>query len=431
MAVDAQQIFDMLMDSQYWPPEQMLEYQRSQLEQLLRHARTNVPFYKTRLDCVFRRDGSIDWDCWAEIPIVTRADLRDRRNEMQATVLPPGHGPTGVISSSGSTGVSIQITIPKIMTFVAGQAWRRAQLAHKIDVSKGYLIFRTLNADGSNITYDMTQEVKGAGEVSPIAIKRGLSTPQKLELVKQSGLRILLDTSIHVEILAHENIRQGRPVKLDVVIGIGMGFTSEQEALILASFGARIFSPYSSKEGALMASQCPVNRKHFHITSEQLISEVVDEYDRLIEDGKVGRSIITPLFNTAQPLIRYDQGDLVAKLNDCGCQVRLPVFTQIAGRSDPIFRFPGRDVVIARVDDVLVQSALCADAFQFAQVAALEVHVRYLAVQEADNAAVSMVRQHLSPLFGSDVMLNFIRVDEIPQNAGGKQQRFVREHLPQ
>ena len=75
-----QRIYEMLMESQYWPPEQMLAYQRSQLAQLLRHAKATVPFYKTRLDPVFKKNGEIDWDRWHEIPIVTRADLRDRRD---------------------------------------------------------------------------------------------------------------------------------------------------------------------------------------------------------------------------------------------------------------------------------------------------------------------------------------------------------------
>jgi phenylacetate-CoA ligase len=33
------QFFDMLMQSQYWPEEVMVAYQRSQLQQLLRHAK--------------------------------------------------------------------------------------------------------------------------------------------------------------------------------------------------------------------------------------------------------------------------------------------------------------------------------------------------------------------------------------------------------
>jgi phenylacetate-CoA ligase len=51
------QVFDMFMESQYWPAEHMLAYQRSQLSQLLIHARANVPFYKERLDPVFVANG--------------------------------------------------------------------------------------------------------------------------------------------------------------------------------------------------------------------------------------------------------------------------------------------------------------------------------------------------------------------------------------
>ena len=88
-----QRIYQMLLESQYWPPGRMLEFQRSQLTQLLHHAKATVPFYKTRLDVVFRKNGEIDWDRWHEIPIVTRADLRDNYNAMITTALPRGHGP--------------------------------------------------------------------------------------------------------------------------------------------------------------------------------------------------------------------------------------------------------------------------------------------------------------------------------------------------
>lgn len=124
-----QRIYEMLMESQYWPPEQMLAYQRSQLAQLLRHAKATVPFYKTRLDAVFERNGEIDWDRWHEIPIVTRADLRDRREEMLATALPPGHGPTKTFHSSGSSGVPVSVEVTQLAT-AAKLAAKVRQLAN-------------------------------------------------------------------------------------------------------------------------------------------------------------------------------------------------------------------------------------------------------------------------------------------------------------
>ena len=131
-----QRIYEMLMESQYWPPERMLEFQRSQLAQLLRHARANVPFYKTRLDPVFRRNGEIDWDRWHEIPIVTRADLRDRRNEMLAAVLPPGHGPTKTFHSSGSSGVPVSVEVTQLGSSANRAATMRLLEYHGIKTKK-------------------------------------------------------------------------------------------------------------------------------------------------------------------------------------------------------------------------------------------------------------------------------------------------------
>lgn len=82
------------MESQFWSPDQMLAFQRNQLAHLLRHAKKNVPFYKTRLDSIFMTSGEIDWNRWQEIPITKRRHLVEERDSMLATELPPGHGRT-------------------------------------------------------------------------------------------------------------------------------------------------------------------------------------------------------------------------------------------------------------------------------------------------------------------------------------------------
>ena len=117
--------YEMLMKSQHWPAASLLEYQRSQLSQLLRHARKNVPFYRTRLDPVFKEDGEIDWDRWHEIPIVTRTDLRDRRIEMLAAKLPPGHGPTKTFTTSGSSGIPVSVEATRLGGYANRAAARR------------------------------------------------------------------------------------------------------------------------------------------------------------------------------------------------------------------------------------------------------------------------------------------------------------------
>src|SRR5258706_1762758 len=111
----------MLMESQHWPPDQMLACQRGQLTQLLSHTKANVPFYKSRLDPVFKKNGDIDWNRWNELPILTRTDFKENGAAMMAKVLPQGHGPSYESVSSGTTGSPITIHSTYLM-FAAGTA---------------------------------------------------------------------------------------------------------------------------------------------------------------------------------------------------------------------------------------------------------------------------------------------------------------------
>jgi phenylacetate-coenzyme A ligase PaaK-like adenylate-forming protein len=97
------------------------------------------------------------------------------------------------------------------------------------------------------------------------------------------------------------------------------------------------------------------------------------------------------------------------------------------GRSDSIFRFPEKQVALTRFDDVMIQRVLQADAYQFAQVAPMQIEVRYVSGVDAAAAECQQVSDHLRHLLQVDVLITFSRVDGIPFNAGEKQQRIVRE----
>ncbi|MBZ0259730.1 MAG: hypothetical protein K8F90_03915 [Hyphomicrobiales bacterium] len=429
-----QRIFDMLMESQYWPPAIMLEYQRSQLAQLLRHARANVLFYKTRLDPVFKSNGEIDWDRWHEIPIVTRADLRDRRDEMQATSLPPGHGPTKSFSTSGTTGVPITVTVPGIMSVVNGESWKRFFRLQGIDDRKRIADFRVNQKNGLPISGECVFNVGGEAvqtEIDPggqcgVVISRRLLPSHKLDVLQKLNVSYLSDTSTAIEILAHENLRRRPALQFEAVIGVSMGITDEQRALNRRSFNAHTISAYSSKEGALMAFQCG-EASHFHVCSETVLLEVLDDRGIPCAIGQPGRAVITPFFQTAQPLIRYEQGDIVTRGDACTCEARLPVISRIDGRQDSMFRFPDRDVSVTGFDQGNARQLHKATAYQLAQVGPLDIEVRYMCHEDFLPNEIAAIVDYLKSMLHSDLAVTFKRVSDIPCNAGGKQQRIVRE----
>jgi phenylacetate-CoA ligase len=425
--VSGQQIFDMLMQSQFWPAEQMRDYQRSQLAQLLRHAKAHVPFYKTRLDCVLRKDSSIDWDRWEEIPIVTRADLRDRGAEMRSRVIPENHGNSYFNSSSGSTGVPITIQYNALLSQVATQAWARFFRAHGISDDTQWIQFKPRLIDGKPAKEEIIELPQPRSSINILEIQKLLPTARKLELLKSVKATHLTDLPTHLEVLARENLRQPQKVMLKVIVAIGMGVSNEQRQLFLESFGAKTLSPYSSQECTLIAFQCAHAPTHSHVNSEMHYFEILDQNGRANPLNTQGRPIITPFFNTAQPLIRYDQGDQVSMATHQNCQISLPIIQNIAGRSDPIFKFPSNDFALSYPNISLIQKHLNADAYQIAQTTYTHIEIRYVSPSEANQEGLNIVYSHFKAHFPPEVTLGFVRVSNIPYNAGGKQQRIVRE----
>ena len=126
---------------QYQPAEVLQKHQRDLLEPLLRHARAHVPFYRdsARLDPVFRRDGTIDWERWADIPPLTRGEVQQAGSALHAERLPLDHGRTWELSTSGSTGEPVHV----VHDALSGEAaWTAILLRdferHGIDTARRY-----------------------------------------------------------------------------------------------------------------------------------------------------------------------------------------------------------------------------------------------------------------------------------------------------
>jgi len=213
-------IFDMLMESQYWPPEQMLAYQRHQLGQLLQHARANVPFYKTRLDPVFRPNGDIDWGRWHEIPIVSRADVRDRGKEMAAIQMPPGHGKVAPSFTSGSSGTPISISKNELFRAASRVAGLRFRNWAGLDCAKTMADFPAhFIPDVNDAPYKLEQTTPMWQQQKPgpkMQISRNLAAPAALQLLREFNIRYVTGQPYFFDVLAHANLELAKPIKPDV-----------------------------------------------------------------------------------------------------------------------------------------------------------------------------------------------------------------------
>ena len=422
-----QRIYEMLAESQYWPPETMLAFQRSQLTQLLRHARATVPFYKTRLDPVFKKNGEIDWDRWHEIPIVTRADLRDKRLEMLATSLPPGHGPTYEDGTSGSSGVPIGITQNYLFGWAAVAATYRAYNWHGFDYSQNFLNLK----ETTDPEFEWP-EAKSTGPWGPAWERKGKAgknfelsraTPERniVEFIQRNKIRYVASWSKTVQAICLAAENSGIDLKLDGVITRGTAVFGDERDDITRIAGAQILEQYSSTEAFNMASCCAV-KKNLHINDEIMLLEIIDHHGLPCAVGQPGRVIVTPFLRTAQPLVRYEQGDIAIRGLPCSCGITLPTLEQVSGRLLDMFLLPGGRKTLPAIPVMAFTARFGAKTWQLVQVAPLEVELRF--VREKSEPDYAYARGIIAKILDADVAVSFVELQKPPLTAGGKFLRY-------
>lgn len=426
-----ERFYEMCMASQFWSREALRDYQATQLEQLLRHAKKTTPFYEKRLAPVFRPDGRVDLRNFHLIPIVARADMVAHREAMQAKELPPGHGPTGSISTSGSTGLAITVTTNALCR-IANDATRfRMQGWQGLDW--GRVILNRLGDRGAEAI------AKGAANLGPwgppwapesargtqFQVSRDMDTGPLLDTFERVGASYMVSGPNMAHILALDAAVLGRAPHIEAVFTQGNVVHEADRRAIMSQFGARTIELYSSKEGGHMAHLCPEGR--LHVNGETVLVEVLDAENRPCGVGQTGRVVVTPFYQTAQPLIRYEQGDWATVGAPCTCGRHSMVLDRISGRSVPIFTHPSARP-IAHLMPEQTTELLAASYWQLAQVGALDYEMRYVTRPGGGTPDFDQVRALFLDTYYSDASLTFRVMDRIPLTAGGKLVEYVNEY---
>jgi phenylacetate-CoA ligase len=422
--------YDMLMESQYWPADRLRDYQRSQLAQLLRHAKTQVPFYATRLDAVLKPNGDIDWDRWNEIPIVNRRDLIDHRAAMQASRLMVGHGPVRTFETSGSTGLPIEVNNTSIAIIADNGTRWRAQRRHQLDWSAvlvSRLGQRPIAEDPPNGTDAGAwgppwEETARHGRL--VTITRERPTADVLDVLERYRAKYLIAAPNMVHVNAIEAEQLGRATRISAVLTQGAAVHGDDRDICRRVFGADIIELYSSKEGGQMAHPCEHGR--LHVNSECCLVELVDDDDQPVPAGVLGHVVVTPFFQTAQPRIRYRQGDLAIAGEGCPCGRHSPVLVGVVGRTNGIFRHPdGR--AISQQLPLSTKEQLQAEFWQLAQIGPNDYEMRYVPKDRSAFGDEAATERDFRRVYFADASLRFVRVDELPQMRIGKLAEYVNE----
>lgn len=336
-----------LMTRSQWTPERLAAHQRERLDELVRYATANAPYYRRALAGV--RDGAP----LHELPTLTKTTLMEHFDEIvtddrlrlataSAHLTGPGAGrlPSGhrVFATAGSTGERGVFVYTQAEFTVWAAAFLRGIAT--MGVTPGMRSASIGAPSPIHLSRQMFAEVAGAAGEAP---ELYVSTPIREMVAPLNAYRpdaISTLPSI-ASLLAEEQLAGRLHIAPSLVATGGEVLTEDMRRRIRDAWGIEPQQAYLATETPILASTCP-ERVGLHLWEDLVLVEVVDAAGRPVEPGVPGHKLlITNLVNRAQPLIRYELSDsvtLAAGPNPTGRPFRR--LSAISGRSADTITLP-------------------------------------------------------------------------------------------
>lgn len=423
----AQKMAKVLNRTQFYAPDKMQTYQRKLLDPLLRHARQEVPFYARRLNPLFAQDDSIRWEAWDDIPTFTRADAQDSGDALFANVLPEHVGNYVAHQTSGSTGAPLQFRVSATASLMNAAASQRIFDWYEIDLSgKAAIIADTLN----RFPYPKGQIGRQWNIANPEAPACQLSVTEpianQLEWLLITKPDILI-TYPSIAVAIYELATQRKEtLSIHTFIGQGEVFNKEAKSYLCGTHGLKLVDRYGASETGSIAAQCPTENR-YHQFCEANLMEVLDVSGHsLVAEGR-GRLVLTPFYNYAMPLIRYENQDLVEITQaQCPCGRTLPSIMKILGRERHVFTYSDGSRSWPFMLKHEYSGFLPSRQVQAIQKTTTNIEIRFVRDQSSHvdiniGGLQSFLRNRLHPT----VQIEIVEVPEIKRARSGKYEEWI------
>ena len=184
-------------------------------------------------------------------------------------------------------------------------------------------------------------------------------------------------------------------------------------------FKCPVFDMYGNEEMGVIASEDASGFGKL-VNTADLFIEVLDlEKDIPVNEGEIGRLVITDLHNKAFPMIRYAIGDLGAIETAKNGKMYV---TQLAGRqADMLYTTDGKPIFYFHVISLLEPFQ---DIKQFQLIQDDYFHLTWKLNTE-NHSYEDLIQQHTKDLFGSDIECKIEYVNEIAKLRSGKTKMTV------
>jgi phenylacetate-CoA ligase len=423
-----------LEESQYMHPDKLLEKQFQQLNEVYSHSVKTVPYYKkTFYAAGFRKYKKITPNLWHKLPILSRSVVQLKQKDLLSKNIPRNHGRTNVLQTSGSTGLPVKVVGTDLIQLFYRIFALRDHFWHKRDFSAKMAAIRHANRGQSEYpgTSSPTWSSATAGLLSTgplVMLNSSTDISLQAEFLQREQPDYLISYPSNLEALARYFLKEKLQIrKLRGVRALGEALGSEVRTVCHEAWDVPLVDLYSAQEVGYIALQCPENGNNYHIQSENLFVEVVDDEGKPCKPGVIGRVLLTTLHNFAMPLIRYEIGDYAEVGELCPCGRTLPVLSQIMGRRRNMLLLPDGRTSWPSFGMSKWEKNLPIKQFQFVQKSLDHIEARLVTDRQFTKEEESHFKSILQENFRHPFNINIIYLEAIPRSKGGKFDDFISE----
>lgn len=306
-------------------PSSLVEAGRARrLERLLEHATSQVPFYRT----VRSKELS-------DYPVMNKARVRDLGDEMLARG--PLEQRVHPATTSGSTGTPFRIIRDHRKHLrIQAEAIYWGRLA---GYELGQPLFYMKVWSGRN---RLGRAAELSRNVVPVDVAQ-MQTAEYLglydEMCRRSRLLSIISYSSALEAFLQavesrcgpDDLRP--PPRIAAIIAQSEGLAPESRLALAGRLGRMPYTRYGLEELGIVGQQVPGSGESYLVNSASHVVEILDlDHDEPVGPGVAGRIVVTDLINLAQPMIRYDTGDLGSFAVDSGGAVDATWLQSVSGR---------------------------------------------------------------------------------------------------
>ena len=332
----------------FWSPERLRAIREERLKREIWRA-WEIPFYRRRWEAAAFHPGAFRrLEDLARIPPYTVEDIRGSLEtqppygDYQALIPGPGKSGLRMYMSGGTTGRP-RPTVYSAWDRVVGSLMVARGL-HQHGFLPGDVVLNAWSYGTHNAAWVWDEALWLWIGCLPITVSTGnvTSSVKQLELARDYGATSILTTSdylLHLKKVADAEGFARSDFKFRSFQTIG------DVKAATAAWEAPAYEIYAFHEVQTIAGECR-ERGGLHVWDDAFILEIVDtERGELLPPGEQGDLVVTCLYKSGSPQIRYNIKDLsTLAYGRCDCGSESTRMGRLAGRSDTMVKLRGINV---------------------------------------------------------------------------------------